>query len=290
MATVQKDNNADPAAAGAITPGQRLCAAREAMACSREEMSQRLNLRPSQLAALEEDRYQALPGDTFTRGYLRCYARAVKLDEASLLRAYDTLRASGPEPSRQPAPHRQPISLETQGHRRHWGIAAAVMVVVGLWGWQQQGQKTAEVLPLTADADLVSMSLPGGLDEAMPFGHNPLDSVELLPATPVSESLIAAATYIDHAGSAEAAAPVASADRLNLHFSADCWVEIKDRDNKVLVAMLKRADEQLQIEGRGPFKVLLGFAPGVEMAYNGRPVDIEVPSGARAARLIVGSS
>jgi hypothetical protein len=36
--------------------------------------------------------------------------------------------------------------------------------------------------------------------------------------------------------------------------------------------------------------VLLGFAPGVEMAYNGRPVDIEVPSGARAARLIVGSS
>jgi cytoskeleton protein RodZ len=145
------------------------------------------------------------------------------------------------------------------------------------------------MLPLTPDADSVSMALPGGLDEAIPFGINPLDSVELLPATPVAESVVAAATG-DVAPAGQSAPAQLAADRLNLHFSADCWVEIKDRDNKVLVAMLKRADEQLQIEGRGPFKVLLGFAPGVEMAYNGRPVDIDVPNGARAARLIVGSS
>src|SRR5690606_27334953 len=61
------------------------------------------------------------------------------------------------------------------------------------------------------------------------------------------------------------------ADQLSLRFTADCWVEIKDRDNKVLIAALKRADDQLQVQGRGPFKVLLGFAPGVEMAYNGEP-------------------
>ena len=58
----------------------------------------------------------------------------------------------------------------------------------------------------------------------------------------------------------------------------------------MLVATLKHADEQLQIEGRGPFKVLLGYAPGVVMAYNGAPVKVDVSEGSRSTRLIVGSS
>jgi cytoskeleton protein RodZ len=256
------------------------------MGCSREEMARRLNLRLSQVTALEEDRYQALPGDTFTVGYLRSYARALKLDETTLLKRYRALRASAPAPSAPAEPRRRPVSLDTQGHPRHWGVAAALVVVVALWGWQRQAAEVGEVLPLTPDADAISLALPGGLDQAMPFGVNPLDSVELLPASPIAEPVVAAATR----GVEPQAEAAPAADRLNLHFSADCWVEIKDRDNKVLVAMLKRADEQLQIEGRGPFKVLLGFAPGVEMAYNGQPVDIDVPNGARAARLIVGSS
>jgi hypothetical protein len=57
------------------------------------------------------------------------------------------------------------------------------------------------------------------------------------------------------------------------------------------VATLKHADDRLQIEGRGPFKVLLGYAPGVEMAYNGAPVKVDAPPvGNRSTRLIVGNS
>jgi cytoskeleton protein RodZ len=89
-----------------------------------------------------------------------------------------------------------------------------------------------------------------------------------------------------------AQAPAAAGiDRLSLHFSADCWIEVKDRDDKVLVATLKHADDKLQVEGRGPFKVLLGYAPGVEMAYNGAPVKVDTPPvGNRSTRLIVGNS
>ena len=46
----------------------------------------------------------------------------------------------------------------------------------------------------------------------------------------------------------------------------------------------------VSITGRGPFKVLLGYAPGVSMAYNGTPVKVDVSEGARSTRLIVGSS
>ena len=90
--------------------------------------------------------------------------------------------------------------------------------------------------------------------------------------------------------STNATASANEVDQLSLRFSADCWIEIKDRDNKLIVATLKHADEKLQIEGRGPFKVLLGYAPGVSMAYNGTPVKVDVSEGNRSTRLIVGSS
>lgn len=286
MATEQQDNKAEASA------GAALCRAREQAGLSREQMAERLNLRLGYIIAMEQDDYARLPGYTFTHGYLRNYARALKLDEGVVLGAYAARRPQPVQPARAADRGRvrwRPVTLEgaSTGPRRHWGITAVVLVVAALWGWQRQGQLAPEVLPLTPDSNSVSLTLPGGLGEAQPLtADNPLDSVELLPAATAALPLTVTAMGAD----GQAAPGVPAVDRLNLHFSADCWVEIKDRDNKVLVAMLKRADEQLQIEGRGPFKVLLGFAPGVEMAYNGQPVDIEVPSGARSARLIVGSS
>lgn len=273
----------------AETPGALLRQAREQAGLSIDEMAERLNLLRSFLSALENDDYRRLPGATFARGYLRNYARALKLDERRLLALFD---ARQPAPAASAAlvvaatsrrPRYRPIALDSHGPRRHWGAVAALLVVLGLWGWQQMGEKAPELVSLTPENNSVTIGLPGGLDEPL-AAANLLDAVELLPVEPLTP--VAPAMSAEQAAEALAAA----ADRLNLRFSADCWVEIKDRDNKVLVAALKRADEQLQIEGRGPFKVLLGFAPGVEMAYNGRPVDIEVPSGARSARLIVGSS
>ncbi len=273
----------------AETPGALLRQAREQAGLSIDEMAERLNLLRSFLSALESDDYRRLPGATFARGYLRNYARALKLDERRLLALFD---ARQPAPVASAAlvvaatsrrPRYRPIALDSHGPRRHWGAVAALLVVLGLWGWQQMGEKAPELVSLTPENNSVTIGLPGGLDEPL-AAANLLDAVELLPVEPLTP--VAPAMSAEQAAEALAAA----ADRLNLRFSADCWVEIKDRDNKVLVAALKRADEQLQIEGRGPFKVLLGFAPGVEMAYNGRPVDIEVPSGARSARLIVGSS
>ncbi len=283
MAMAQMESNSQTVCSG--SPGQQLRAAREQAGLTLEQMAQQLNLLRGFLSALEEDRYDRLPGATFARGYLRNYARALKLNEGELLAQFDArmpqARPVQVEPT--PAPRYRPIALDSRAPRRHWSAAAALMVVLGLWGWQQMDEKAPELVSLTPESNSVSFTLPGGLDEAMPFGDNPLDSVELLPSVPTE-------LQPQNSSAEQASDTVAAIDRLNLRFSADCWVEIKDRDNKVLFAALKHADEQLQIEGRGPFKVLLGFAPGVEMAYNGRPVDIDVSSGARSARLIVGSS
>lgn len=61
-------------------------------------------------------------------------------------------------------------------------------------------------------------------------------------------------------------------DRLQLRFTDDCWVEVKGAGNRNLYGDLGRSGETLELVGEAPFRLLLGYAPGVALAYNGEPV------------------
>lgn len=305
---IVEDNPLQPAG-DSRTPGALLREARERAGLSRSQLAEETNLMLAQVTAIEEDRYDQLPGDTFTIGYLRNYARAVAFDADRAVQAFFALR-----PQSRPirvrvagtvsgeGPHK-PLRLDNQPPRRHyWSLSAAGLLLAALWSWHQI-QEPVEMLPLTADVNGIDLPLPGGLETAAlaDATGSLLDSVELMSSSERPAMPMPAVATMESQGAAAPVAlattspsadnePVIASDQLNLRFTADCWVEVKDRDNRVLLAALKRADEQLVIEGRGPFKVLLGFAPGVEMAFNGQPVDIETARGARSARLIVGNS
>jgi cytoskeleton protein RodZ len=302
--TTVKDGPDSRASAGVL-----IRCARELAELSCEQLAARVNLLTSQIIALENDRYERLPGAMFVRSYLRSIARVLAMDEAGLLAAWQQATASATVASSRPAVAidtraMRPISLErATSVRRHWGLIAAALLVAGLWGWQQREHESSRALSLTPSAvDGQGSELPGGIEDALSGNEATrlMDSVELLPivkpqaGAPNTASLVATsgeqATAAQQLAAGDSQVITATGDQLSMRFSADCWVEIKDRDNRVLVAALKHANEKLQLEGRGPFRVLLGFAPGVEMAYNGTPVNIEVPQGSRSTRLIVGSS
>jgi cytoskeleton protein RodZ len=284
------------------TPGALLQAARERAGMSREKVASRLNLLLSQVVALEEDRFERFPAETFVKGHLRSYARLLKIDVDQVLRAYFMLvPPTQVERKKAAFQHRpQQLGAKPSRWRGYAGIAAVFVVLCSLWAWQQRRDQ-AQLLSLNAG----SGQLPGGMESAL-YGDAEstlLDSVQLVPEPkPAPAVVLPTPTAAVEEGGKPVAAPagaadtapkaaVADTDRLTLHFSADCWIEVKDRDDKILVATLKHADDRLQIEGRGPFKVLLGYAPGVEMAYNGAPVKVDAPPvGNRSTRLIVGNS
>src|SRR5215472_7669732 len=66
-------------------PGARLRAARENAGLSLDQAAQQLKLAPRQVQALEEEDFAHLPGRTFTRGFVRNYARLLNLDSDDLL-------------------------------------------------------------------------------------------------------------------------------------------------------------------------------------------------------------
>ena len=66
-------------------PGAQLRAAREAAGMSLDQVAQQLKLAPRQVKALEDQDFAHLPGRTFTRGFVRNYARLLNLDAGELL-------------------------------------------------------------------------------------------------------------------------------------------------------------------------------------------------------------
>lgn len=58
-------------------------------------------------------------------------------------------------------------------------------------------------------------------------------------------------------------------DTLELHFQHDSWVEVYGGDDARLYYDLARTGQTVAVRGDAPFRVLLGYARGVRVEYNG---------------------
>ncbi len=77
-------------------------------------------------------------------------------------------------------------------------------------------------------------------------------------------------------------------DRLTLVFSEDCWVEIKDTAGVQLYGDLGRGGQTLEFVGAGPYRVLLGYAPGVVLLFNEEPIALTPHTRNNVANLVLG--
>lgn len=106
-------------------------------------------------------------------------------------------------------------------------------------------------------------------------------------ATPVVSAPTAAtpATSADAAG--PAAAPAGSG-KVAIEFVADCWTQVSDGNGKVLFSGIKRKGDNLELTGKAPFALRLGFARGAKVSYNGQSVDVAPFTSGETARLKLG--
>ncbi|WP_028104436.1 helix-turn-helix domain-containing protein [Pseudoduganella violaceinigra] len=79
----------------ASAPGAALVAAREAMGLSVEQVADQLKLAPRQVLAIEQGNIDALPNRAVARGFIRAYAKAVRLDPAPLVAMVEVEAAEG---------------------------------------------------------------------------------------------------------------------------------------------------------------------------------------------------
>jgi len=104
----------DPAEQGQQTPGTQLSMRRQEFNWTVEQVANHLNLAPRQVLAMEADDFGALPGMAVARGFIRSYAKLLKLDSAPMLAQI----AKAPGSAEQAIPLRRAIPSTTfQPHR-----------------------------------------------------------------------------------------------------------------------------------------------------------------------------
>ncbi len=153
--------------------GEKLKLEREKRKITLEQISASTKIGTRMLQALEEDKFNQLPGGIFNKGFVRAYSRVVGLDEDQTVADY--LQASGDAPpvSTEIAP-REPGGREdearedaernsrletisdTPPRQLPWGVFAAVLLVVALalsvWSHRQREHARESVRPAPTTA------------------------------------------------------------------------------------------------------------------------------------------
>jgi cytoskeleton protein RodZ len=297
-----------PGAAMPRSPGAILAAERERQGLARADIAQRLHMSVSQIEALESADYDRLPRGPFLRGFTRNYARTLGLDAEALvaLVAETAPREVAPRiivPS-------QNIRFDPLGVRlanpyvKAAGIAAAIIVLgfAAMYWWlfiRQHGVTTTAAKSGSAevaksDNDSVALSPPPvpGPDASVAPATEPAPSAD--PAAQASPGTTVQTIQIPPQAAANAVAePAASATNavaargdgvIRLAFKAAAWVEIVDASGRSIISRTHAAGSSSDVVGKPPFNVVIGNAPEVRLAYNGRDVDLGPHTRASVAR------
>lgn len=143
----------------------------------------------------------------------------------------------------------------------------------------------ADPAPVTGDTAVVAESLPSSAESA------PVVSAAdvIAPTAALAAATPAVPTPVATPVAAEPAAPLAAGEaQVTVNFIADCWTQLTDANGKVLFSALKRKGESLQLTGKAPLELRLGFARGAQVSLNGNSVDVAPFISGETARLRLG--
>jgi cytoskeleton protein RodZ len=264
-----------PPADGATqaSPGGRLGEARRMQNLSTADIARQLKLSVWQVEALEAGRYQQLPGPIFVRGFIRNYARLVKLDAEELLRsAGDSLPQAA---ARTETPPSRDIPFPTEQSPRWPKYAAAAVAIFGALAvyefvWIESDSvpmQAAEVKqPPAAAKPRIERAVATSPEQAAP-------ALVTEPATiALAEPAQKSAAPVSEVVQPKTRAP--GERQVKLVFNQECWVEIRDRRDRIIFSQLNQPGTAQEISGTPPFAVVIGNAHGVQMTYDDRPVDL----------------
>ena len=106
------------------------------------DVQKAIRIRDRYLQALEEERWELLPGDAYVKGFLRTYADYLGLDGNLYVEEYNSRFARPDEPQLVPVPERFAGSTRFGGVgflRPLVVVAVIVAIVAGLAAWQLSG-------------------------------------------------------------------------------------------------------------------------------------------------------
>ena len=303
--------------------GAQLKAQREALGWPVEQVADQLKLAPRQVIALEAGDMAALPNLAVVRGFVRAYAKVVRLDAAPLVAMIEVHPAPAQDPA---APVRREISAtfsesrfpsmtqRSSNQTPLWIAGAVAVVVAAAFGAYKLGYVPASLVSShaekeTAHADvgpvettlikpgqdltpvqspsvpLISVPPPPGNDTQT---GAPASNVASAPAAAVPP---AAAPATPPATTAAVTPPVAAAavgaNTLVLKVEQDSWVEIRRPGSTPLISRMVKAGSTETFDIAGPATLVVGKPGAVQATLRGAKLDLPTVAGGTISRVSI---
>ena len=262
--------------------GERLRREREMRGITIEEIAEATKIGSRNLRALEEEKFDLLPGGIFNKGFVRAYSKYLGLDEEQAVADYIAAETSFQQAASE-GPD-QPVAV-TPSRSFAAPIAVVIVVVValgGFFGWRFVKSKAMEIAdrqppattqpaptpPQTAATQPVSTAPAAATpSDTSPDPHQPATSPSVSPASTTPT------TTPDPTATASADGFV-----VLLKAKQDSWVSAKADGKSVFSATLKAQNEKT-LKARNRIEVMLGNAGGIQVSYNGKDLNLPNTSG-----------
>jgi cytoskeleton protein RodZ len=274
----------------AVAAGAALAAARKAHNLTVADAARQLKLSVHQIEALEAGGFDKLPGPIFVRGFIRNYARLLRLDPEEMLRTISPDIPSPPLPEGAPGSTEIPFPSARSQRWPRYAIAGLLLIgTVAVYEFYWIGHQFREVSPAPA-AGVADTTSPPPITAVTPVAataepEQPAASAATTGAlataqgatttgepSPAAASEAAAGTSVpgDHERS-----PRPGEHQVLLAFDQASWVHIRDGSGRVIYSRLNQPGTEQRVYGAPPFSLVIGNAPGVRLTYDDSSVDLK---------------
>ena len=250
--------------AQATSLGSMLREGRERLGLSVSDVAGQIKFAPRQIEALEAEDFRSLPEAAFLRGFVRSYAKILRLDADTLLASMPHTKATVaeliPASVGVPFPNTQSVKQQNVIWLGAASLLAVIVAAFAIWHFKTPIKQAKEPLKVTQ-----------------------VETPIILPTETkiTSEPLVLKPTAAKEAPKVQAAEPVIppgalpQITELRLVFGEESWTEIKDKDGKIISSQVNPAGSELRDEGNPPFAMLIGHAASASLYYQGKQVNLK---------------
>ncbi len=286
----------------APTAGAVLKAAREKQGLHIAALAAAIKVTPRKLEALEADRYGELPDLTFVRALAKAVCRSLKIDAEPVLALLPHQADAGPRLAQVSTGLNQPFrERPARGDPPDWAVLqrpvlwGAGLVLLAALVVYLLPERSLDGLLRGADgaasgvvgeiAGAAAGGASGVVTEVVEAASAAIETVPSVPsaaeapasaALPVAVPPVAVPSPAVAAATVTPPAPVAAAasGALVVRANAESWVEVRDRNSRVLLSRTLQPGETVGVDGEMPLRATIGNAAGTQVSFRGQPVDV----------------
>ncbi|KAF0143257.1 MAG: hypothetical protein FD156_2777 [Nitrospirae bacterium] len=236
--------------------GEILKQKREESGKALKEIAQTLKIRADYLKAIEDEEFEKLPVAVYAKGYIRDYARFLKIDTEAILNAY-TLKTSPPVPEKTP-----PVADAVKTKRLPikylviTAISLAIAVVYILSSLNSTPEKPTVALPEKSEPTV-----------------QPQETAQPVQEKEKEAEVAAKDKKTETVSKKEPAAITGKEHTLDISATDTTWLLVKIDDTEVKDMLLNQG-ESLRFSAKQGFSLKIGNAGGIKLIFDGKDIGI----------------